>query len=106
MADRGTHVPHVRRRSTHPLVPTDRATASEEAVGDPELGPPQRASTAGSVKRVRNLIARRLLLKESVDDVSIPDTVFSEAFEETAIWDQKAILSLGTSLIYASSLSF
>ena len=95
------------RRSTHPPVPfasTSRPLTGKAPLVDPKVLSPLRANTYGTSARAEK--SRRYFFhrKHSVDNGPKPgisrrastiDTNFSVSFEETAVWDQKAILSLG-----------
>lgn len=100
------------RRSTHPPVPIEsngRSPTASVPIGNPKVDFPARANTFGAPKhnRTGKYLRHRLFnATRSVDNdsktksprrASTIDTKFSVSFEETAVWDQKAILSLGKS---------
>ena len=108
------------RRSTHPPVPCAsdrRAIAIDNQIGDFEPAPPARAKTSGNPKRSGDILRRQIfnrikpgdsspelkasrtastVVSEALDQPSLASN-FSLSFEDSAIWDQKAILSLGKS---------
>ena len=107
-----------KRRSTHPLVPFVSNVRPLEEKGrqeDSEPALPARANTFGTQGGTGNHIRRHLWNKSKPDsntfhfghprrtstfksDFSTLSSVgskFSVSFEDSAIWDQKAILSLG-----------
>lgn len=101
-----------KRRSTHPPVPIEsngRSPTASGPIGNSKADFPARANTFGAPKRNRagNYLKHRLFnATKSADNdsktkspqrASTIDTKFSVSFEETAVWDQKAILSLGKS---------
>jgi hypothetical protein len=101
-----------KRRSTHPPVPVEsngRPLTGNGPNEDFKTDAPVRANTFGAPNRNRagKYLKRRLFngIKPIDNDskskssrrASTIDTKFSVSFEETAVWDQKAILSLGKS---------
>ena len=110
----GDNVLGVTRRSTHPPVlsiSNSQPLTGKSPLGNPKVLSPGRANTygtsTGGEKSRRHIFHR----KRAVDSVPRPgdsrrastiDTKFSASFEETAVWDQKAILSLGKSWIPTS----
>lgn len=97
-----------RRRSTHPSVPLEPSEppSSDSLPYEPKKSPIQRAKTIENPSRThkfqssRQIFSRRRsadtdFLPQSPRRQSTANTKKSESFEKTAVWDRKAILSLG-----------
>ncbi len=106
--DFGNQATAPKRRSTHPPVSfaaNGRPITDHNQVEDPKPGPLARANTYGTSNSTGKYIKRHCFDRTKPGNIdpkpntprraSTIDTKYSVSFEETAIWDQKSILSLG-----------